>query len=679
VDRRVRRALRAAVEPIALESLEGRRMFDATPLTLQRTLTNTPPGTAELFGDKMATLGDLILVGQPANAGGAGEAKLLDSDGNLITTITNPDAQSDDGFGDAVGIIDSTHIAIRSVEGFTGDSRNPIVYIYTISGNSANLSATITAPEDNDFGNSLASVGGDLLVSTPGANLGEGAVYRYNVDGTPDANAQYTLPGSFDFSRAMVADPNGSTMLFSNGNGAGRTVVEMNASGTVVQTYTEDGDPFQSGSFAIAFNDDSVFIGDASAGRVTQFNRTTGSIVDTITDGGAGSGFGASVIINGDNVVIGSFVDVNVYDDDFTSANDPIGTATLPAGTFVDGVYNLSGTEILVADPFAATDESTFAAGQMYVYDLAELGGPPANTNPTADAGADQSAVRQQTVSFTGAGSDAEDGSNVAYAWDFNYDGVTFDVNASTQNASSSYATAGTYTLALRVTDTDGASTIDTLQVTVSASQVVGGTMFVGGTNGTDTVIINGNTVTINGANQTFTGGKVVVYGGPGTDVIGVIGSTTKALEAHGGDGNDVLSGGNGADVLIGDAGNDIIAGGGGRDLLIGGSGSDLVAGLAADDILIAGSTVHDNNTANLANILSIWNGAGTYTTRVNALLAGPLTPDTDVFDDNAVDILTGNAGTDWFLFNNDGSNAHDLVLDRNSAEVASDLDVLPA
>jgi len=215
--------------------------------------------------------------------------------------------------------------------------------------------------------------------------------------------------------------------------------------------------------------------------------------------------------------------------------------------------------------------------------------------------------------------------------------------------------------------------------VNVTASAGVGGTLVVGGTNGTDTVLISGNTVTINGVSQAFTGGKVVVYGGPGADIIGVTGGT-KALEAHGGDGNDILSGGNGADILVGDGGNDIIAGNGGRDLLIGGQGADLVAGLAQDDILIAGSTKHDNNSTALGNILAVWTSSGSYSARVATLVApsGALTPDTDVFDDNAVDILTGNAGTDWFLFNNDGPNAHDLVLDASNAEVQSDLDVLP-
>jgi Ca2+-binding RTX toxin-like protein len=366
-------------------------------------------------------------------------------------------------------------------------------------------------------------------------------------------------------------------------------VVELNASGTIVQTYTEAG-PNQSGSFAMAFNDDSVFVGDAGAGTVTQFSRTSGNILGTLTDGGAGSGLGASVIVNGDKVVIGSFTDVNVYDDDFSSANDPIGTASLPAGTFVDGVYNLSGTEILVADPFAATDENTFSAGKMYVYDLAELGGGGPST-PT--------------------------------------------VSGTTGN--------------------------DTITVTQSGTTL---------------------TVTVNGVATTYENlPLLVINGGAGNDTIGVAGSVTTAIEAHGGDGNDLISGGGGADVLVGGAGSDVLVGQGGRDVLIGGDGSDILIGMSADDVLIAGATAHDDDSATLQQISATWNGAGTYSDRVAALKAGPLTPDVDIYEDGEIDILSGNGGSDWFVVNTDGSLlTRDLILDRASGEIRDDVDAfIPA
>ena len=51
--------------------------------------------------------------------------------------------------------------------------------------------------------------------------------------------------------------------------------------------------------------------------------------------------------------------------------------------------------------------------------------------------------------------------------------------------------------------------------------------------------------------------------------------------------------------------------------------------------------------------------------------------PDATVFDDNAMDVLTGSSGLDWFLFNADGENGtkKDKVTDLSGADFASDLD----
>lgn len=299
------------------------------------------------------------------------------------------------------------------------------------------------------------------------------------------------------------------------------------------------------------------------------------------------------------------------------------------------------------------------------------------NVAPVASAGADQSAVRYQTVDFAGSGSNAAGDAIVGFAWDLDGDGVFDDSTSATP--SFTYETAGTYVVSLRVTDDDGDVADDTLSVTVSETSLVGGTLFIGGTSGTDTVTVTQNSaganVVVNGVSTPFTGQRIVMFAGAGNDVVGVAPNVTVAVEIHGGDGNDLISGGQGADILIGDAGDDVLIGGNGRDLLIGGIGADLILGMAADDMLIAGYTRHDSNSSALAAINAVWNGSGDYLTRVDTLKAGPLTPDQDVFDDNAIDTLTGNGGSDWFMFNNDGPNARDLILDRTSKEIGDDID----
>jgi PKD repeat protein len=72
-------------------------------------------------------------------------------------------------------------------------------------------------------------------------------------------------------------------------------------------------------------------------------------------------------------------------------------------------------------------------------------------------------------VSFGGFGSDYE-GDALTYTWDFDYQGGTFTQDATGQNVSHTYATAGTYTVVLKVTDSNGAWNMDSLTVTVNAS-----------------------------------------------------------------------------------------------------------------------------------------------------------------------------------------------------------------
>ena len=165
-------------------------------------------------------------------------------------------------------------------------------------------------------------------------------------------------------------------------------------------------------------------------------------------------------------------------------------------------------------------------------------------------------------------------------------------------------------------------------------------------------------------------GGNDSLSGGDGQDQIwGDTGNDTLFGEAgndklSGGTGNDLVFGGSGADQLSGDAGDDVllgedgndgIQGGAGRDILIGGLGADRLQGQAHDDILIGGTTSYDDNAAALAAILTEWVSARSYTVRVANIRSGArsggfaLNSGT-VLDDGANDLLSGNAGQDWFF-----------------------------
>jgi Ca2+-binding RTX toxin-like protein len=108
------------------------------------------------------------------------------------------------------------------------------------------------------------------------------------------------------------------------------------------------------------------------------------------------------------------------------------------------------------------------------------------------------------------------------------------------------------------------------------------------------TATINGNGLVLGtpGDDVIITGnGADVVYGNGGNDLICTHGGDDYV---RGGDGNDKISGGNGNDNLGGQAGNDVVQGGNGNDELQGESGKDTLSGGAGNDDLNGGE---DNDT----------------------------------------------------------------------------------
>jgi Ca2+-binding RTX toxin-like protein len=197
------------------------------------------------------------------------------------------------------------------------------------------------------------------------------------------------------------------------------------------------------------------------------------------------------------------------------------------------------------------------------------------------------------------------------------------------------------------------------------------GNLIIVGTDGNDTITINAtdlNAITISGLAGSWCvggSGRIIVYGMASADNISLNGNVN--LEAHGGWGNDTITGGAGNDVIWGDEGNDTLTGSAGNDVLIGGDGSDRLVGSAGHDILVAGKLTNKDDgqqsTAestydytSLKLISEKW--AGQYPVQDEDLLNNT---DGDVVDESG-DQLTGSAGHDWFII---GSS--DKITDINS------------
>ncbi len=116
-------------------------------------------------------------------------------------------------------------------------------------------------------------------------------------------------------------------------------------------------------------------------------------------------------------------------------------------------------------------------------------------------------------------------------------------------------------------------------------------TIVINATNGDDaiTIVNNNGVVTVSGLGEDVTisnfeaNDGIVINGLGGDDVITASGLTGILFTANGGDGDD---------VLIGSPGNDILTGGNGDDVLIGGGGQDVLDGGPGNNTVIASATV---------------------------------------------------------------------------------------
>jgi PKD repeat protein len=126
-----------------------------------------------------------------------------------------------------------------------------------------------------------------------------------------------------------------------------------------------------------------------------------------------------------------------------------------PSHTYADnGVYNVS---LQVNDGLGGIAIATTTATIN-------------NLPPTANAGLDRTGVEGQNVNFNGTATDPGTADTFTFQWDFNYDGVTFTVDATGQNVTNIFPDGpASVTVALRVIDDDGGvSPDDPVAVTVN-------------------------------------------------------------------------------------------------------------------------------------------------------------------------------------------------------------------
>ncbi len=137
----------------------------------------------------------------------------------------------------------------------------------------------------------------------------------------------------------------------------------------------------------------------------------------------------------------------------FTTGNpgDTAFSAVLP--------FSLAGHQVITATiTDAAGNTSEFAPN---------FGG---NNPPTAVAGPALVGYEGTAVTFDGSGSSDPDGDPLTYQWDFHYDGnpADFVVEGTGVNPSTTYTVAGSYAVALKVSDSYGGTSFTTTSVTIN-------------------------------------------------------------------------------------------------------------------------------------------------------------------------------------------------------------------
>jgi len=126
------------------------------------------------------------------------------------------------------------------------------------------------------------------------------------------------------------------------------------------------------------------------------------------------------------------------------------------------------------------------------------------NRAPVSNAGSDKSVFPDTTVRLDGSGSTDPDGDAVTFAWTQTSGPTTVITNAGQAMATVKPAAAGTYVFMLTVIDALGASSTDTVMVTVKANPVANA--------GVDGHLLPGGTATLDGSASTFATGDTVSY-----------------------------------------------------------------------------------------------------------------------------------------------------------------------
>lgn len=378
--------------------------------------------------------------------------------------------------------------------------------IFTVSDGTLSDSAAITitvnkvnhAPVADAGGPYTAAEGTSVTIDAGGSIDDDGDTLTYSWDLDNDGEfddaegvtTRYTWPDNGVY-RVAVKVSDGKESDFSETEVTITNVAPTAAAAADTTTLDEGGSVTFSGSatdpgnidvltYAWSFGDGAVSNDRNPAHAYSDNGTYTASLVVTDNDGGTSSaarititvrniaptitsapGAGATEELTYAYRVLASDVAADILTYSLVTA--PEGMTIQPAGGLVnwtptnEQAATSHSVKIKVSDDDGGTAEQTFAVNVINV-----------NDSPVAAAGEDRTADEGSAVSFDAAGSTDDDllnpsGEVLAYYWTFGDEST-----AQGPTASHTYADNGTYTATLTVTDKAGATSTDTLVVTVN-------------------------------------------------------------------------------------------------------------------------------------------------------------------------------------------------------------------
>lgn len=344
-------------------------------------------------------------------------------------------------------------------------SGNPVSRVWNRAG-AYDIRLRVT---DKDGGESFASARVDIGNAPP----------------TAEANGPYTTTVTTPITLTAVgsSDPIGEALTYQWNFGDG-TLSAVTTNTVVTHVYTDDG--VYSATLWVT---DSRGASDTEAAQVYVQNLPPTAVASanpTTADKNTPVDFSAAGSGDPDDPLA-----VLNYQWDFGDGNGANGSSV--AHQFGrGGVYTVTLT---------VTDDNSAS-------DTAEVVITINNDPPLAAAGPDQTVFEGDTINFDGSSSSDPNGDSLTYEWDFNYDGINFEVDGTGAQVSYQYPDGpANVTVALRVSDGDvNGVAVDTLQVTVENVVPLAEA-------GLDQIVLEGSQVNFDGSASSDPGsGDILTY-----------------------------------------------------------------------------------------------------------------------------------------------------------------------